>query len=299
MTQVADFNFVIDNRLTTIHINAIGASIASGSLAPNISLVQFDAASGVGRITYNDRPPLPELFSDPSPYQPQINSWMSVLSGATVPLTLAQAQAVKGALVDAIWSGKRQAAVSVSTSLGSFSFDANDILSGALNIGTWMTAAASLITDVNSTNTAIGTAVAAIITSVNSALSTVTTTTVSDVNGLAGAINTVIASFNSQAVTQGVAITLSNVSGASPFSASASASYSGPSALPALTAPVKMLPVGATSYPAFTLADLFAVITAVQTQRNNEAAARNTNQAAIAALTTVAQCIAFDATTGW
>jgi hypothetical protein len=77
-----------------------------------------------GEILYNDRVAVREPFTDPSPYLPLINNWMLAaagrLFGASPPhqvvktslppqLSPAQAIAIKGGLLDALFAVKRQA----------------------------------------------------------------------------------------------------------------------------------------------------------------------------------------------
>lgn len=323
MTQLADFSFVINRSLGTIHLNSVGASLTTNTLAANVSFVQYDSDVGTGRITYNDRPALPELFTDPSPYQTYINQWITAAASFSPALTLAQARAVKNGLIDSIWAGKRQAPISVVTSLGTYNFDANDILSGALNIGAWMPAVASLIAQGTVPQfAAINTAITNMLTTINAAIAALTNSVNVDIVGGAGLevqINTALSRICSEGnqdftdiITQlntltgggytPVPQTLDYTTVSVSAVTGGSGAYTPPSALtalPTLTAPVKMLPVGSTSYPAFTLADQFAVLTAIQTQRANELAVRATKQAAVAALATVANVIAYDTTTGW
>jgi hypothetical protein len=289
--------FQLDSKKSTVRLFGLTQPITSNSLATNVSFVQWDGITGVGKITYNDRLPLPEQFTDPSPYQTYVNQWMTAGANLlTNPLSLAQAQAVKSSLIDSIWAGKRQAPISVTTSLGAYSFDASDVLSGALNIGAWLPAVASIITEVNAINSDVASAIASLISYINSGF----TSSDNQINSYTSTLTTQLNANwhyftgNSYPVPDPTQSASSISVGAIPSSI-----YSEPAALTTLTSPVKMLPIGSTSYPAFTLADLFAVLTAVQTQRANELAARATKQAAVAALTTVANVIVYDATTGW
>ena len=281
----------------------------------------------------------------------------------TTPLTLAQAQAIKSSLVDSIWSVKRQANVSVATSLGTFSFDASDDdLSNALNCSSWMPAVSALISQigsvggasssvisslVNSINTVvvngvnsivvggINTDLSALVTSINSDLTNLLFDINSEMNTAASNVGNIatVTNANLSGITTEINLTIDQVNtafgldiphstytnmGGAGFSGgvgagvgsvvagsavgtigTVSATYSGPGAPPSLTAPVMMLPVGSTTYPAFTLADQFAVVTAIHAQRANEAAARAVKQAAISALSTISDVVAYDATTGW
>ena len=126
MTQM-NLSFVIDAARATMRLSGIRAPVVtSGNLAANVAYVNFDTVSG-GNILYNDRPQIPETFSDPSPYQALLNQWIAAMSSSTPALTLAQSQAIKCSLVDAISSVKRQAPISVATSIGTKNWDASDL----------------------------------------------------------------------------------------------------------------------------------------------------------------------------
>jgi hypothetical protein len=290
--------FQFDNVKGLMFVLGEPQPITAAALASNINFVQWDAVTAIGKIIYNDRLPLPEQFTDPSPYQTQVNQWMtSAAALATNPLSLAQAQAVKSSLIDSIWLGKRTANVTVSTSLGSYTFNPTDLFSS--DVMNWLPALAAIVAQVNATNSDIATMVGTI----NTAISTVCGEANTAANTVTSELNSNFAAYYAFYSTH--VFPYGEGNGSSPnlpnwgISNTSPASYSGPSVLASLTAPIKMLPVGSTSYPAFTLADLFAVLAAVQTQRANEAVVRASKQAAVAALSTVASCISYDATTGW
>lgn len=284
MTVLADFSFTIDNLLGSVHVGAVGAQITT-ALASNIRLVKFDASSGVGQIVYNDRPPLPEMFSDPSPYQSYINSWITALAAASPALTLAQAIAVKSALLDAVWVAKIAAPVSVSTSLGTFSFDAGTGPTGALNFASWLPVIGAINTSLNAVNSAVATEFSNLVSEINTTLASLCT-------GIAGDFQFVVDQVNSRAsisagYPSGLSVTLSDVG------------YRGPSPLATISASVQILPVGATSYPAFTVADLFAVMSAAASQRATKSTTRAAKQAVLGALTTIPSVVSYDVTAGW
>lgn len=324
--------FLISRPDDVMSIDNVAISLDCSSLDPSVKYVLWNE-NGSGFIEPATGIALRTSFTDPSPYQPLVNAWITAQAAATPALTPAQARAIKSELVDALWIVKRQAPVSVLTSLGTFSFDANDFLGGALNIASWMPAVADIILQVNTTNahiaslatafdTALATYAAAVNSSIsgldtslstyNGALDTAMANLVAAINAYTGTLATqlnadwaflVADSFAIPQPTQSAsALSWSNLTAPSESGsiAAPSASYSQPSDLPAtLSSAIKMLPVGATAFPAFTLADMFLVLNAVTGQRNNELIVRNTKQVAIAALATVADCIAYDATTGW
>jgi hypothetical protein len=321
--------FFISRKDNLVAIDNVAASVDCSSLDTTVAYVIWNE-NGSGFVEPATGVALRTTFTDPSPYQTIIDAWMTaqIANG----LTLAQAQMVKTEFVQAIYLSKIQAPVSVATSLGTFSFDPTDILSGPLNIGSWLPAVAALISDLNTTQTDIATAISDLVTSLNTQLGDIGTTfgevntyTASEASSLNGILNGTFGSINSY--TNALASTLSSnfltinetvatsvdttfagttlgtsndlVGSTLGTTFEASGAYTGPSAISALTAAVKMLPIGQTSFPNFTLADQFAVITAIQNQRNNETVVKATKNAVIAGLTTVANVIALDVTTGW
>jgi hypothetical protein len=320
-----NLQFELDAMNMKMFIGVVAAPI-TGALASNINTVFYQ--NGGGWTIFNDRPPVPETFTDPSPYQGYIEEWMqSVSLRATAPLSLAQAIAVKAALIDAIWAVKRQAPVSVITSLGTFSFDATDLTGvqaqGALVANSIVPTINSLISDITAINTDIGTLVAALNSAVNGAFSShnssvitslgdivttgnsITGNIESTLNGWGGGTGTLII----QLSTQGISVSnfsnmaFTGLSTVNPTAPTISVSYSGPTP-PAtlsggLSGSANFIPIGGTSYPAFTTADQIAIVSAAMTQRNNKQLVRYQKQAALAALATIAAVIAYDTTTGW
>lgn len=331
--------FQLDRPRSTVRLFGLTQAITANALALNVDFVEWDGVKASGEIIYNDRIPLPEQFTDPSPYQDYVNQWMTGAAAAALPLTLAQAQAVKSSLVDSIWAGKRDAAVTVVTSLGSYDFDTDSL--GDLT--SWVPSVAAIVAQINAINDAIVTMVTSFNTSLNTFDGDVNTR-FDSINSMVSGLNTSLATFDSALGTEmgtllsainswtstlssqlhgnwvyydGVlstttpnqtqptlsqswsALTAPSESGSLTHVNAASGSYSGPSDMPTVTASIKMMPVGATAFPAFTVADLFLVINAIETQRNAKLVARNTKQAAVAALNRVVDCIAYDATTGW
>ncbi|WP_024516861.1 hypothetical protein [Bradyrhizobium sp. Tv2a-2] len=299
MTTLADFSFVINNALGTVHVNAVGATVSTSALATNINYVQFDGATGVGQIMYNDRPSIAEQFTDPSPYQTYINSWISAEAALlTLPLTLAQAKAVKCALASAIWGVKRQQPVNVTVTAGNYNWDASDL-------GVSRLSAIAPYIYIGPVNTLIGT--------INSEMATLISalnTNVGDYNGFVTAygsfvtnlqtnLNTWVAHLN----TSEAAVTNWVQPGNMTVPASGSPSNMGNtsfSALSTITPPtMNLLPVGATSNVSLSPADLGSILQAIATQNAREALANATIQAAVNALSTISAVVAYDVTTGW
>lgn len=298
MTTLADFSFVINSALGTIHVNAVGATLTSNSLAANVQYVQFDASTGVGQIMYNDRPSIPELFQDPSPYQTYVNQWITAEAAlAKLPLTLAQAQAVKCALVQAIYAVKRQQPVNVTVSAGNNNWDASDQAVARMNV----LAGFAYIDNVNS-----------LISTLNSEISTLNTN-VTDSNGLRSAYTTFVTNLQTNlnswvsTLNSSEAASINNppaswtsVSNMSVPPAGSTTAMNTLSNISSITVPtMKLLPYGGTSLVTVTPTDVGAILSAIATQNANEAVANATKQAAVNALTTIANVVAYDATTGW
>lgn len=311
--------FFVSRPENLMCIDNVAVNMDCSSLDPGINYVVWNE-NGSGFLEPSSGIALRTPFSDPSPYQALINLWMATQAAATPALTLAQAQAVKSELVDAIWLVKAKANVTVSTSQGSFTFDAGNDMQAALNMAAWMPAVAQLIAQTVALNAATGNMMTSVNTTFSNLVAEINAMITAGGSGidaalanLAAQVDTYTAGIASQLninwdflnnsagipvpdqIQNGSSLTTPTVSTISGVSGS----YTGPTALPTLTAPVKMLPVGATVYPSFTLADLFAVVTAIQNQRANETLTRSTKQVAIAALATVANVITFDATSGW
>lgn len=296
----ASMTFDINTALKTIRVFAIGQPITN-ALATNIDFVLWNGTTGLGKIFYNDRQPVPETFTDPSPYQTYINQWMTGVAAAqTFPLTLAQAIAVKSSLLDSVWAGKRQAPVSVVTSLGTFSFDANDVVSNAMNLAN-VTAMAETVYNLSITS------IGALVTSTNSAIAQIN----SDLNntgGISAALNSIANELVQNddylgAVTSNLPVPFGPPgSGTTPLALSpsfANVPNVSASTSAAAATPIKILAIGDTSYKAFTIGDCITILNAIAVQRAAEALVRATKQAALAALTTVPLVIAYDTTTGW
>ena len=88
---------VIDNAAIEINCSALPANVAM--------IVWHD---DIGKIEYNDRPAMRTDFTDPSPYIPFLNAWMTAFSTQVPPLQLPQAKKVKTDLVEALYDYKRR-----------------------------------------------------------------------------------------------------------------------------------------------------------------------------------------------
>jgi len=170
-------------------------------LATNVKYVQWEEAA-LGLIVYNGEAPTFQPFSDPSPYQPSINAWMSSAAGlaltpalqatASIPLlTLAQAQQIKAELIEAIYDSKRQSAIQFAVSSGDAGYDAGVVAASPGGVYNWdcsdeslnamsMALASAILSGTNSTVTGLN---SSLVDAINGALST-----------LKGQINTALSS---------------------------------------------------------------------------------------------------------
>ncbi|WP_024517082.1 hypothetical protein [Bradyrhizobium sp. Tv2a-2] len=299
MTQLADFSFVINNALQTIHVGAILAPLTTNTLAANVSLVQFDGATGVGQITYNDRQPLPEAFSDPSPYQTYVNQWITALASGSPALTLSQAQAIKCSLVNAIYAVKRQAAVSIHVTAGTYSWDATDS-----TVERVLAPLCGLLY-VDPVNTVIG-EVNTLITEIDTTLSTLNSTWATNFNTLnsnwpsqiQAALNNLVSEINASLPFQSGGATIAGVTG--PSAVTFDSGLSGFSGNSTLTAPsISLIPVGQTTPVTLSPTDLQAIVVAINAQNASKQSTSLSKQAAINALTSITSVVSYDATTGW
>jgi hypothetical protein len=273
MTQLS-LTFVIDNAKSTIHLFSVSAPLAPNSFASNISFVQW--GNGAGIVLYSDRLALPEVFTDPSPYQIAVNQWMTAKASLLVtPLTLAQAQAIKNSLIDGVYAYKRQSPLTVSTSQGSLTFSMDDQY-GVLQAPGAIPIAQILLGGMGSIETMV--------------------------QGVVSSYNTAAANdayYNESEMFAGLSIATTGNSWTDYLSIHAYGISASSPALPAITTTPVLLPIGATSYPPFTTADQLAIINAAVAQKSREQLIWSQKRAAVNALTSVASVVAYDTTTGW
>jgi len=279
-------SFFIDVVRLRIYVSGVHTTFTN-SLAANVANVSFNmlAGNGVGQILYNDRPPIQEAFTDPSPYQSYINQFISGLAG----LTLAQAKQIKIDLINAIYPVKKSAAVSVTVSAGTYNWDASD---EALAMYA-MESSSAVITRLNTTNSSL-------------------TSMVSDLNVWAAHFNAQVTSdtnLNNALVSWWTAYaepTVDNVLGI--VSPAINTNYTAAATDASLTetfpsagtpGTLSEVPLNATAAVSLTPADLQLIVNAVQTQRIAKLVTCNTKIAAVNSLSTVAAVAALDVTTGW
>jgi hypothetical protein len=266
--------FLIDVQSGLMSVNGVPAAISMSGLPAGVTQVAF-GDPGSGTVLSGGNWTGATSFSDPSPYQSYYNAWMTAMG-----MTLSQAQAAKIALVNSIYQVKRQAAVSVAVTAGTYNWDASDPAIPRMALMASMCFIDSLNTLVTKFN------------SLNSTLATYG----SDVQGAFNNFVTILnnAAFNGTSYnwpgTGNAPIGGPTVGGNSSISPGASS----------VTAPtLKLIPVGGTAEVSLSPTDLMAIVTAINNQQINEQAVNLSKQAAINALTYVGAVISYDATTGW
>lgn len=295
MAQLS-LSFTISNLDSTIHLFSLRAPLTANALPSNVKFVQFDSKAG-GQILYGDRQAIPELFTDLSPYQSYLNQWITSAAAASPALTLAQARAIKCAMVEAIYSVKRQMPVTVQITAGSHAWDVSDAavarfiapLSGLLYIDPLNAISATLETMRTALNTwasNIGTnqgatqsGLSSICTQVNAAINN------ARAQGLSGGGDAVSFDFAVASLSVTLSTTASNPLGAIPSQA---------------TAPtIQMVPFGETDLVTLPIADVQAIILAIAANNAKYQRINAQKQAAVNALSSIASVAAYDVTTGW
>jgi hypothetical protein len=281
--------FQIDNNRSTVRLWGMTQPITANTLALNINFVQWNGVTGIGQIIYNDRMPLPEQFTDPSPYQAYINQWITTSAlAATNPLSLVQAQAIKNSLIGTIYGVKRQQPVNATVTAGNYNWDASDSAVARMNT----LASFAYIDNVNSIISTFDSEISTFIGDYNGLRSGYT----SFVSNLQTNLNTWVTALNTAEGAVGGWVAVGNMSVPSSGSTSAMSFVS----IPSITVPtMKLLPYGGTSLVTVSPTDIGTIMSAVAAQNANESLVNATKQAAVNALTTIAAVTTYDATTGW
>lgn len=122
--------------------------------AAGVKQVQWDTDKGFFTDSNNHATP----FADPSPYQGDVNAWLTAAQTATPPITLAHAQAIKSNFIDAIYNAKRKA-LTVSFAPTQFATTRSAVAPGLGNNMTWSVSPNDLVVTVT-TATGVGTGLA-------------------------------------------------------------------------------------------------------------------------------------------
>jgi len=283
--------FVLNRDDNLVSVDNEIMAVDCSSLATNITYVAYPE-NGIGKITYNDRPAMRVSFTDPAPYQPFINSWITAAAAQTPALQLAQAKQVKIDLVDAIFHHKRR----LPYTSGSWQYDARDeavtnmgeLVQGTINVGAANTGL------VGSINAALST----ITSQVNSSHSTISawsatnSTQWSNINNtgtiMGGGLTTVGAP--NGYVFSTPASGAPAIAGASVTAGATDISYAGN---------LTIMPLNASAPQSIPAIDIHTALVGIASRRNSLNNNRLTKQVAINALSTIAAVTAYDATTGW
>lgn len=290
--------FMVDRLANQMCVdNAVVTGMNFSALASTIALIVWDGV--IGGIEYTDGPAVRTIFTDPSPYQPLLNSWMTSVAAMSPPLTLAQAKSIKSALVAAIYSARRQAPFTS----GGITYEATDeaitAMAAALNWSDFAALTSAINSSIGPLPSNINTDMNQLADQNNTRFSTLANscTYLQDVfvgaeSGAHAYINSFIANHGNPTVTLAAFGSL-----ATPDTVTVSA-VPAPVALSA-AATVQLYPAGSSTPVTLTTAAATAVPTGLAARRNSLLAVRGTKQNQIAALATVAAAIAYDATSGW
>jgi len=237
-------------------------------LPPNVNYFHFK--TDCGEIHYDDRPSLPERILDPTPYIWIVDQFIAKLSVEVPPITLDQAKMVKNDLNDALYNAKRQATIVYLDDLWAATDEEILALTTAFSIGGFNSGQGQQSTLVNQINSNVVTNVQNLVTQIN---------------------NTFAAGFHHTSVaaggTESISVTALPGPGATAVGVGSAASD------------VQWYPLNSTTPVTLTFSQMSGLIQAINTRRNNLDLFRRQNRAAINALTTIADVIAFDLTTGW
>jgi len=261
--------------------DATVTGIDCSSVPTNIYLIRMWESKGdmKGEILYNhaDRVPVREKFTDISPYIPLINSWMlaaqSTPPGKSPPITLAQAQAVKNTMVNALFHSKQQTPFAHAVAAGNYSWDATDTA----------TMHASLVTTIPDLNSKANELASKtnLLNSYSSNLST-------NIN------NNIVLPTQSMysEITSNTPLTVASLTNPVTWT-------SAPDTNPVTPPAISWVPVGSPTAVNVTQAEAKAIINGIASRTTTLTATKNTKVNAVNALTTVAAVSAYDITTGW
>jgi hypothetical protein len=297
--------FVIIRSESMIVIDNADLHLDCSSLPANVEIVVYQEIEG--KVEYNDRPSVRTRFTDPSPYQTLLNSWMTAAAALAPPLQLDQAKQIKIDLVEAIFHHKRR----LPFISGPWQYDARD------------ESVANLEVLIRGTST-VGSSSSGLIANINVALSTITgqiNSVHSNITSWSGSMNTNFSQMNfltsnaanidmlgciNAYIIGGATVTISG-SGSSPGPGpgSGAAQIAGASVSGSVTTDltyagnITMMPLNATTPQTIAASTVNTAIQGIASRRNTLNNDRLTKEVAINALTTIAQVVAYDATAGW
>jgi len=279
-----------------ITVDNASAVISLAPLPTNVVVVAFQ--KDIGSVEYNDRPNLRVPITDPSPYQPQINLWITAAAAQTPALQIAQAKQVKVDLVQAIYDHKRRLPYTYNGKVYETSDEAVTMMTAAMVSGT--------SGDTGGLVSSINTALATITGQINSQVVAVNNGSAAAVNDWSyyNSLNWPKFGFQFGSLTGGVG---GNHDYTYLTSALAGVSYGGFATMGVLAGAsvaagggsITWQPIGSPDPIALPGSELSGALGGIVTRRNALNNNRVDKQAAINALSTIAAVTAYDATTGW
>jgi hypothetical protein len=272
------------------------------TLASNIEIAAFNTVTAIGNLEYNDRPRLLEPFADPTPYQPQLNAWITAVAARpALPLSLAQSKVVKNGLIDGIYNFKRQQPILAFSLLWDATDSALAAMISALEtwdiVGAINSAFASVANEVNSMG--ITTTTITTVTSTITSMFEATGVTGSDPQG--GTITSVppLGPSGSQVI---LLARDPGIGGVGVSSSASSPSYSSHTNINVQVLPAPAIawpPYNSTTTVSLDFSQMRALITAIGVRSISYRNTQLTKKAAVNALASIAAVVTYDVTTGW
>lgn len=286
-------------------------------LAANIGQVSYQKTDG--KLQYNDRPPTPVEFTDPAPYQPYLNTWITAAAALVPALQLAQAKQVKIDLIDGIFNHKRR----VPFTQGAWQYDASD--ESVSNLDLLVQATAVVSSDASGLVLSINTAFSSLVNGINGTIVPGVNAMVNANNYSAGQVNSWSAAHDanfarvqlysaSPPANPGQYVMMSPTAdpwvsgglGSGGFQSMAGVggvsgvSVSG-SAVPGFNhvGNITHQPLNATTPQSIPAGDISLALQGIANRRNTLNSNRMAKKIAVNALTTIPAVVAYDATTGW
>lgn len=305
--------FSIYSPDSMVVVDNASAVVSLAALPTNVVVVAYQVDQG--SVEYNDRPRLRIPFTDPAPYQPFLNLWITAAQAPA--LQLAQAKQLKIDLVEAIFHHKRR----LPYAYGAWSYDAHD--ESVTNVDLQVQATATVSTDVSGLIASINAAFTAITNQVNA-------TVVGGANAMVNANNVSAAAVNDWSyynavnwpkistqfgsLTGGVGGNHDYAYLTSALAAVGSGGFGNMAAVVNITGAtvsgalspgfshvgnITLQPLNAAAPQSIPATDVYTALLGIANRRNSLNTNRLTKQIAINALSTIAAVAAYDATTGW
>jgi hypothetical protein len=276
--------------------NSVATNMDFSALGSTVALIVWDGLGG--EIENTDGPAVRTTFTDPSPYQPLLNAWMTKVAAATPPLTLAQAKSIKSALVNAIYEAKRTAPITSGGQTYEATNEAVTAMAAALTWGDFAALTAAINASIGTLATRVNVDMQQLCDQNNANFLGYAGDTANLQNAFVGASGgsfEYIANFIDQRGNPTVGL---NPFGTMVARQVALSTIVAPPALNAASS-VSLYPAGSTTPVSMTPAAGTAVPAALAARRNALLGVRGTKQNQITAIATVVAAISYDATSGW